>query len=221
MQPNALDASPEVAYCSVKMWIRLQEASPEAWFLLMGTLAGAVVTLMSAWLVNKSSIRHLMIQLRHERDSRHEEGMRMRHEELYVGSRKYFDAIVINYLPYREVMKGELTFDEAFDLITQQSESIEYEPHRVVMLVEMYFPELKTSLDDVLAIQDRLNRVIAGYKLQYKSGDTDGDRWLKLFQPLFDTLGERIAHFKRNVAEAKRKDSIVPEPPRTTTSSVR
>jgi len=132
----------------------------------------------------------------------------MRHEELYIESRKYLDAVAIHFLPYREVMKEELTFDEAFDMTIQHGESKDYEPHRVSMLLDLYFPELRASFDDVLAISNQLHKAIAGYKRQYKSGDTDGARWLSLFNPLLDSLVKRIEKFKLQVAEANSSYSL-------------
>jgi hypothetical protein len=184
-----------------EIWTTLHAAAPpEAWFALIGVLTGALLALVGVWLTNRSSIQRLVIQLQHERDVREHENMRLRHEELYVESRKYLGAIVSYFLPYRMVMKGELTFNQALDMTIHQGQSRDHQPHRVTMLIDLYFPELKAEFDEVMAVRNKLVRLVDGYKQQYKTGDLDSGRWLKLFQPLLELLGTKATQFENRVA---------------------
>lgn len=108
------------------IWIKLQAAPPEAWFALIGALMGAVSALLGVWSINHSSIQRLVIQLQHERDLKEHENRRLRHEELYVESRKYLDAMISHFLSYRMVIKGELTFNQALDMTIQQGQSRDF-----------------------------------------------------------------------------------------------
>jgi len=189
----------------------LNDAPPEAWFALIGALTGSVLTLVGGWLTNRSSNQRLIIQLQNERDEKEKESMRLRHEELYVESRKYFDAIVIYYLPYRKVMEGELTFNQALDITIERSKS-DHQPHRVKMLIDLYFPELKAEFDELMAVLVILNKCVCGYKVQYKTGNLDGSKWLEVFQPTFESFGkkstecaDRIAILERNSPAPSRK----------------
>lgn len=182
------------------IWIKLQAAPPEAWFALMGAIMGAALALVGVWSTNRSSIQRLVIQLQYERDLKEHENTRLRHEELYVESRKYLDAMVSYFLPYRMVMKGELTFNQALDMTIQQGQSRDFQPHRVTMLIDLYFPELNPPFDEVMAVRDNLGRLVDGYKQQVKTGDPDGDRWFRLFQPLLESLEVKATQFENCVA---------------------
>lgn len=182
------------------IWIKLQVAPPEAWFALMGAALASASALVVVWLTNRSSIERLVIQLQHERDLKEHENTRLRHEELYVESRKYLDAMVSYFLPYRMVMKGELTFNQALDMTIQQGQSRDFQPHRVTMLIDLYFPELKPPFDEIMAVRGNLGRLVDGYKQQVKTGDPDGDRWFKLFQPLLESLDVKATQFENCVA---------------------
>lgn len=87
---------------------------------------GAVSALLGVWSINHSSIQRLVIQLQHERDLKEHENRRLRHEELYVESRKYLDAMISHFLSYRMVIKGELTFNQALDMTIQQGQSRDF-----------------------------------------------------------------------------------------------
>ena len=68
----------------------------------------------------------------------------------------------------------------------------------------MYFPEIKPEFDQLMEIRGKLNSIIDGYKEQYKLGDTDGSRWLEVFQPLLDRLGKLADGFDKNVVKLKK-----------------
>ena len=122
----------------------------------------------------------------------------MRHEELYIESRKYLNVIGGYFLPYRMVMKGELTFNQALDISIKQSS--DHQPHRVTMLIDLYFPELKKEFIEVMAIRDRLNELVNGYKEQYKTGNHDGSKWLELFQPDLELFCKKASKFEDSIA---------------------
>jgi len=177
----------------------------EAWMVLTGAIIGSGLTLVGVWLTNRSSIERLHVQLAHERHAKREELYRARLEELYVESRKYFDAIVSHYLPYRKVMRGELTFSQAQEVIITTFSKKDYEPHRVTMLIDIYFPELKSPFQELIEIRDRLGAMIDGYKARYKTGDTDGSKWLEKFQPSFEELEKQATKVEELVASLKIK----------------
>lgn len=68
------------------------------------------------------------------------------------------------------------------------------------MLIDLYFLELKSPFDEVMAIRDNIGRLVDGYKQQVKTGDSDGDRWVKLFQPLLESLDVKTTQFENCIA---------------------
>lgn len=159
--------------------------------------------MLGVWLTNHANTQRLRIQLEHERKIRKEELLRDRLEELYVLSNKYLDTLVSNYLPYRMVMKGQLTFNQALDMTIESTSKRDYDPHRVTMLINMYFSEIKPAFDEIMSIREKLNRIIDGYKEQYRTGDTDGSKWLELFQSLLEKLGVLTDGFHQHVVRLK------------------
>lgn len=97
-------------------------------------------------------------------------------------------------------MKGELTFNQALDLTIDNGSKRDFEPHRVAMIVDIYFPNLQKPFDEIMAKRDFLNRIVTGYQEQYKTGDTDGSRWLEPFQIKLEELSEAIKAFEKLVA---------------------
>lgn len=165
----------------------------------MGTLVGSSLTIVGVLLTNRSNTERLKTQLQHEQNVRRQERRRERAEELYVESKKYLDAVVIHYLPYKKVMQGELTFNQALDLTIDNGSKRDFEPHRVTMIIHMYFPNLQKPFNEIMAKRDFLNRIVMGYKEQYKIGDIDGTKWLDPFQATLEELCQAITAFEKLV----------------------
>ena len=175
-----------------------------AWIALVTAILTSGLTLTGVWFTNRAANQRLKIQLEHERKIRDTELTRKRLEELYILSNKYLNTLVSHYLPYRMVMKGELTFNQALDMTIESGSKKEYDPHRVSMLIHMYFPEIKPAFDEIMDIRGKLNKIIDGYKGQYKRGDIDGSRCLEIFQPLLEKIGQLADSFDENIVRLKK-----------------
>lgn len=170
--------------------------------MLFGAIMGALITLFGVWLSNRSSVRVLRMQLQHERDEKQRDKTRERHEQLYIESRRYFGDIVSYFLPYRSVMRGDMTYNQALDMTIAGGKS-NSDANRVFMLVDFYFPEFREDLQEVVRVRDQLNKIMGGFKEQYRTGDTDGTRWLELFQPAFEELAQKMEAFEERVAQQR------------------
>ena len=173
------------------------------WTGIMGTLIGSSLTIIGVILTNRSNTERLKTQFQHEKNVRRQELKRERAEELYVESKKYLNALCSHYLPYKKVMKGELTFNQALDLTIDNGTKKDYEHHRVTMIIDMYFPNLQQPLNEIMAKRDYLNRIVTGYKDQYKTGDTDGTKWLDPFQANLEDLSKAVTAFEKLVASSE------------------
>jgi hypothetical protein len=185
----------------VAEFVNLLKSVPSVvWTGIMGTFIGSSLTIVGVLLTNRSNTERLKTQLQHEQNVRRQELKRERAEELYVESKKYFNAVGIHYLPYKKVMKGELTFNQALDLTIDNGSKKDFDPHRVTMIVDMYFPHLQKPFNEIMAKRDFLNRIITGYKDQYKTGNTDGAKWIDPFQATLEELSQAITAFEKLVA---------------------
>tara|TARA_R110000764_G_scaffold14092_1_gene40434 strand:- start:694 stop:1263 length:570 start_codon:yes stop_codon:yes gene_type:complete len=188
----------------VEQFVDLLRSTPSSALIAFFTaLLTSALTLIGVWLTNKSNNERLSIQLEHEGKLKREELFRDRLEELYVESRRYMNAVVTYFLPYRQVMEGELTFNQALDLSIDRGYT--HNPERVHLIMDMYFPELRDSFSDVEKILDKTNSILHGYKLQYKQGDCSGERWLPLFQESLERLSKAASDFEKHVQEIAKK----------------
>jgi len=170
-----------------------------AWVALIVALLTSLLTLLGVRYTNKGNNERLKIQLEHDQKVKREELIRTRLEELYVESTKYMDKMTIHFLPYRRVMKGEITYNQALDLTLESK--IDYDPIRVKMIMDMYFPALNATFKEVEKSLDRASKIQHGFKLQYKQGNPDGEKWLPLFQESLEDLAESTSAFKKHVAQ--------------------
>ncbi len=76
------------------------------------------------------------------------------------------------------------------------------------MLIELYFPEVKPEFDQMMEVQKKMNRLVDGYTEQYKSGNTDGSRWLEDFQPLFVRLAQFSEDFSCQIAKLNKSTTL-------------
>lgn len=182
----------------------LKSIPSEAWAAVMAALLTAGFTLIGVWITNKTTNQRLKIQLDHERATRNEEIKREKLEELYVVSNKFLSTLVVHYLPFKVVMKGEISFNKALDMVIETGSERDFEPHRVTMLIDLYYPELRPELDKIMSIREKLNDIVDGYKEQYKRGNIDGARWLDLFQPLFEKIGILADGFDKHIVKLKK-----------------
>lgn len=169
-----------------------------AWVALFTALLTSSLTLIGIRTTNRANNERLKIQLEHERKLKKEELTRDRLEELYVESKKYMSAVVTHFLPYRKVMEGELAYNQALDATIERE--CDYNPERVHLIMDMYFPELRESFSLVEAKLDKTNEILHGYKLQYKQGKTSGGMWLPIFQDALEQLVDATTNFENHVS---------------------
>ncbi len=178
----------------------INSVPPVVWSGVVGTFIGSSLTILGVFLTNRSNNERLKIQLRHEKNTRRQELIRERAEELYVESKKYLNALGAYFLPYKKAMKGELTFNQALDLTIDNGSKKDYDHHRITMIIDMYFPELEKPFNEIMVIRDHLIRIKNEYKEQYKTGNTDGEKWLKLLQVDLEEFSKKITEFEKLIA---------------------
>jgi len=187
----------------------LQKIPSNAWTAIVTAILSSGLTLIGVWFTNRANNQRLKIQFEHEQKIQNETFLRERLEELFIISNKYFHTLVMHYLPFRMVMRGEITFNKALDMTIGWGREREYNPDRVRMLLNMYFPELLPEFNKILDLREKLNDIVHGFKEQYKSGNLDGSKWLEIFSPLFEKLGTLTTEFDKHVVKLKSWDTIL------------
>jgi hypothetical protein len=79
-------------------------------------ILGALIALVSVYLTNRSNTRRLKLQFELERETKGQEFIREKLEELYLLHEAWLNALATSYLPIISVMKGEITYNQALDM---------------------------------------------------------------------------------------------------------
>ncbi|CAM4308483.1 hypothetical protein [Pseudoalteromonas maricaloris] len=183
--------------------ILLEKVPSTAWVAIFTAILTSSLTLVGIRYTNKANNERLKIQLDHEYKIKRDDLIRSRLEELYVESRKYMNSMVSYYLPYRQVMEGELTYNQALDLTLEGNYS--HNPERVFLIMDMYFPELRESFTMVEKSNTKIREIQNAFKLQYKQGNPSGRNWLPMFQDALEALSSSAKNFEEHVTSIARK----------------
>jgi hypothetical protein len=168
-----------------------------AYAALFGALLSASIAFVGVYLTHRGNTNRLLLQLYHERDLRSEELLRDKLEELYLLLDKWLEALSLHFLPYFKVMQGRITYNDVLDLTIREGQNRDHDFARLEVLVDLYFPSLRPSYNDITAARDQANDVLAEHKREYLRGQTMATEYIK---PLNDALahldgsGEQMKH---------------------------
>jgi hypothetical protein len=151
----------------------------------------ATVTLLAVYLANRGNANRLSLQLQHERDTRRDALYREKLEELYVLVQQYTTLLQSESLPYVRVMEGELDYNQALDMtIKTMGQDRLPDFNRLPMLVDLYFPQIRGTLKQLLDTRDSMNKIRAAHKSEYKKGNLDGRMFVKPMVAALDRIEE-------------------------------
>lgn len=142
----------------------LLKVPPEAWVAIATAIATSVVAFFGVYLTNRESYKRLISQQEHERKIKYDEAIQLRAEELYVTVRKWTNRMVGDHFPYVRVMKGQFEYNKALDMTISSGEKRDYDPERMHMICDLYFPELTKYLDELVD----LNGTVLDYREKFK-----------------------------------------------------
>ena len=86
------------------------------------TVLGAAIALVTIYLTDRSNTRRLKLQFDLERESKEKEFIRDKLEELYLLQEAWLNALATSYLPVLNVMKGEITYNQALDMFIEKKQ---------------------------------------------------------------------------------------------------
>ena len=148
-------------------------------------LATAIVTSGIAYIgvsyTNRENMKRLAAQHEHDRQLRRDEVERERAEELYVSVRKFCGRMISEHFPYVGVMKGQFEYNKALDMTLESGEKRGYDPERIHMIADMYFPELSEHIKDIVEENGKVLNVREEFKQRYQSGVTRDEEMASLY----------------------------------------
>lgn len=183
----------------------LQQIPATAYVAILTALITAAVTLLGVLFTNLGNTARIRLQLEHERSLKKEELYRERLEELYVLFETWSTSLFIYYLPYISVMEGKISYNDALDQTIKQGSESSADFHRLQMLVDIYFPEVKPEFNALLEYRSKTNDILSKHKLEYKNGNIDGHKFLKPFLASQNEIDAQAQEVKEKIIEQVKK----------------
>lgn len=174
-------------------------------FVAVGAAAvTALSTVAGVHLANRAAERQLKLRLQHQDDKDQKEALRSRLEELYQLVDTWAGRIVVHHITYRKIMKGQITYNQAFD-ITIDSEK--FDSARLFTLAELYFPDSHELLENIKNIRDELSIIQDNYKERYKEKGpaAEGEKYSNLLTKKLMEFNKVIDSYKSSLANYARK----------------
>ena len=129
---------------------------------------------------------------RSERDFRRE-----KLETLFTVADKYCKVLATTFLDYYRIFKGELNLKEVLELHIKRSEGKESNHEKVEMLISIYFPNIYSAYQDLMAARKTVVEITLDYQRSYESGNTDGNKYLEVFDEAMKRLFETSDTLKK------------------------
>ena len=128
--------------------------------------------------------------------------MRRKVEELYLALERYDRRLSAHFVGYYGVLKNEITYNDLLDLQNSRGKfnnDLDHSIETSIMLVSVYFPELKQRLNSYIDARDAIHEILADHKRAYKRGDIDGTRWVEPFHDSLLNLDHIAAELKEAI----------------------
>src|SRR5262249_30192067 len=128
------------------------------------------------------------------RDSR-----RMRREkleQLFLAHTGFVRQLETNWMPYMAVMQGRIDYNAALQQTIDNHGGEERHLETVEMLVNLYFPELTSGLEELLSIRDESARIIHAHKEQYRQVGPHQTPALQAMSDVAGRLGQHRDRFR-------------------------
>jgi hypothetical protein len=172
--------------------------------LYIATVTGfitAVATLVGIFITNQANNERLRLQLKYEQNEKQKELIRSKLEELYVLFKKWSMNISTVYLTQTGVMAGKLDYKSALEIQKDGGDKSKVDFDRLGMLIDLYFPRLKSDYGKVIEVRDVANKIMVAYQNQCLSGDKDGKKFMNSFLKAQDNFDKETEKFIQLIAE--------------------
>jgi hypothetical protein len=130
--------------------------------------------------------------------------MRKKAEELYLAVDQYDRVLSSHFLPGYSLIKGELDWNQFNDLAIKHADKSHVDASlQMMMLIQIYFPNIQPFLDKYSEQREALNSILWAHKREFKRG-RDGTKFLKPFDDAMKKLILASDNLKKAIiAEAR------------------
>ncbi|MBI5048780.1 MAG: hypothetical protein HZB54_07530 [Deltaproteobacteria bacterium] len=130
--------------------------------------------------------------------------LRQKLEELNLAMLRFCTQLDTNFLPYISVMTGNITYNQALDIVLN-SKDTEKNYDKISMIVNIYFPQLSSNLENIHTARGAGNEVIHDFKRFYESAGTHSQQHYQKMSAVVNLLGKAESDFKAAIREEARK----------------
>lgn len=172
---------------------------------LTSAFVGGAIALLGGYFNNRATARRYEIQLKHEMEQRRQELLRARGEELYTITSAWLKRLGSYHLRILQVMHRTITYDQANELEIKEGKA-QYDFDRIALLIDVYFPEVRSAYEAMLAENEKTHGIRLAFKHDYqKFGDrTDSGKFLAVYEKAHMTMDEAGEALKKRTAECLR-----------------
>jgi len=168
--------------------------------ILLPIIGGSLGTLMITFIAHKMNLTRMKLQLEMENKYKERKDFKLMLEELYLLVDEWATSFSHLYLPIIQVMKNEITYNEALEYFISNQKIDKTNFKRIEMMINLYFSELKTEFYNVLILRDKINNIVDEHKRDYKNGLSDGTNYLKPFIIAQEKFYKSIEEFKNSIS---------------------
>jgi hypothetical protein len=125
----------------------------------------SIATILCSGVIS-AIVTHRLSTGRAEREFR-----RKKLEELYIAVHTYCNKLFTANIMWPRVMRGEIDYNQGLDIFIENNSEKDNSADTAVMLINIYFPELRPALDLILRRRDQINRITSDFKRTYQRGE--------------------------------------------------
>lgn len=180
----------------------LQQVPAAAWSAIVAAVLTSGIAFLGVSYTNRENRRRMLSQHDHERSLRKDELVRERAEELYVIVKKWCSTMISDHFPYVRVMRGQFSYNDALDMTLASGEKRKYDPDRMHMICDIYFPDLSKPINDLLEMNCELLDFRDKFKTKYESGKLKDEKMADAYLEKINVLIEEARKLEHQVANA-------------------
>lgn len=180
----------------------LQQVPAAAWSAIVTAVLTSGIAFLGVSYTNRENRRRMLAQHDHERSLRKDELIRERAEELYVIVKKWCSTMISDHFPYVRVMKGQFSYNAALDMTLASGDKRKYDPDRMHMICDIYFPDLSKEIDALLKMNGELLDFRDMFKKKYESGKPKDEKMADAYLEKIKVLIEEARKLEHRVADA-------------------
>jgi hypothetical protein len=183
----------------------LQQVPAAAWSAIVAALLTSGIAFLGISYTNRENRKRMIAQHEHERSLRKDEHIKERAEELYIIVRKWSSTMISDHFHYVRVMRGQLSYNDALDMTLASVEKQKYDPDRMHMICNIYFPVLSSEIKGLLDMNCKLLDIREGFKREYKCGKLKDEKMADFYLNQINVLIEdayKLEHQVINVIKS-------------------